>query len=59
MGGALGVAVVSSAAASYTVGSELLVALTKGFRAAAFGAAVVFALLGLLAALALLTNVGR
>jgi len=53
IGGALGVAIVSSVAASYTVGSEPLVALTGGFRAG-FAACVVLAIIGTLLALLLL-----
>ncbi len=57
IGGALGVAVVSSVAVSYTVGSGRLDALTEGFQSA-FGAAAMFAILGLLAALVLLKRSG-
>jgi EmrB/QacA subfamily drug resistance transporter len=52
IGGAVGVAIVSSVAASQAEGADP-VALTNGFESA-FGAAIVFAALGLLAAILLL-----
>jgi EmrB/QacA subfamily drug resistance transporter len=53
VGGAIGVAIVSSVAVSRTDGPDRLVALTEGFQAA-FAAAIAFAILGLLVALFLL-----
>jgi EmrB/QacA subfamily drug resistance transporter len=53
IGGAVGVAIVSSVAASQAEGADPLVALTNGFEAA-FAAAIVFAVLGLVAAILLL-----
>jgi MFS family permease len=52
IGGALGVAATSTIAVSYAVGSEPLVALTEGFRAA-FVACVIIAVVGLVVAIAL------
>jgi MFS family permease len=49
IGGAVGVAILSTVAVSQADGSDPLAALTSGFRSA-FGTAVVFAVLGLLAA---------
>jgi EmrB/QacA subfamily drug resistance transporter len=53
IGGAVGVAVLSSVAVSHAHGTDPLSALTSGFQAA-FAAAIVFAALGLLAATVLL-----
>jgi hypothetical protein len=53
IGGAVGVAIVSSVAASQASGADPLVALTNGFESA-FAAAIVFAALGLVAAVLLL-----
>jgi hypothetical protein len=53
IGGAVGVAILSSVAVSQAAGSDPLAALTNGFQAA-FAAAIVFAVLGVLAAGALL-----
>jgi MFS family permease len=53
IGGAVGVAIVSSVAASQAEGANPLVALTNGSQSA-FGAAIVFAALGLVAAILLL-----
>lgn len=53
IGGAVGVAIVSSVAVSHVTGPEHLVALTEGYRAA-FGVSLVFALAGLLAGVLLL-----
>jgi EmrB/QacA subfamily drug resistance transporter len=53
IGGAVGVAIVSSVAASQAEGADPLVALTNGFEAA-FAAAIAFAALGLVAAVLLL-----
>jgi EmrB/QacA subfamily drug resistance transporter len=53
IGGAVGVAILSSVAVSHAAGSDPLAALTNGFQAA-FAAAIVFAVLGVLAAGALL-----
>jgi EmrB/QacA subfamily drug resistance transporter len=53
IGGAVGVAVLSTVAVSQAQGSDPLLALTNGFQAA-FAAAIVFAALGLLVAVTLL-----
>jgi EmrB/QacA subfamily drug resistance transporter len=53
IGGALGTAIVTSVAVSEAAGSNALVALTKGFQAA-FAAAIVFSVLGLLCVILLL-----
>jgi EmrB/QacA subfamily drug resistance transporter len=53
IGGAVGVAILSTVAVSEADGAGPLVALTNGFQAA-FATAIVFALLGLVAAIALL-----
>jgi EmrB/QacA subfamily drug resistance transporter len=53
IGGALGTAIVTTVAVSQAAGPDALAALTEGFQAA-FGAAIVFAALGLLCALLLL-----
>jgi EmrB/QacA subfamily drug resistance transporter len=53
IGGAVGVAILSTVAVSEAHGAGPLVALTNGFQAA-FATAIVFAVLGLLAAIALL-----
>ncbi|NGO09464.1 MFS transporter [Streptomyces sp. HC44] len=58
IGGAFGVAVVSSVAVSYTQGGDRLVALTEGYQAA-FIACVVLAAVGLACALVLLRGPGR
>jgi EmrB/QacA subfamily drug resistance transporter len=53
IGGAVGVAILSTVAVSQADGSNPLVALTNGFQSA-FAVAIVFAVVGLLAAVALL-----
>ena len=53
IGGAVGVAILSTVAVSHARGAEPLAALTNGFQAA-FATAIIFAALGLLAAIALL-----
>jgi predicted MFS family arabinose efflux permease len=53
IGGAVGVAILSTVAVSHARGADPLAALTNGFQAA-FAAAIIFAALGLLAAIALL-----
>jgi EmrB/QacA subfamily drug resistance transporter len=53
IGGALGVAITTTVAVSYTVGSEPLAALTEGYRAG-FTACAIIAAIGLLLALPLL-----
>jgi MFS family permease len=53
IGGALGTAIVTSVAVSEAAGSNALVALTEGFQAA-FAAAIVFSVLGLLFVILLL-----
>lgn len=53
IGGAVGVAILSTVAVSHAYGDNPLVALTNGFQAA-FATAIVFAALGLLIAIALL-----
>src|SRR4051794_39061276 len=53
IGGAVGVAILSTVALSHAHGSNPLVALTSGFQAA-FATAIVFAVLGLVCAIALL-----
>jgi fucose permease len=53
IGGAVGVAILSSVAASHTEGAEPLAALTNGFQSA-FAAAIAFAALGLVVAILLL-----
>jgi predicted MFS family arabinose efflux permease len=53
IGGAVGVAIVSSVAVSQAEGADPLVALTNGFQSA-FATAIVFAAVGLLAAVTLL-----
>jgi EmrB/QacA subfamily drug resistance transporter len=53
IGGAVGVAILSTVAVSHGHGSDPLAALTNGFQAA-FAAAIIFAALGLLAAITLL-----
>jgi EmrB/QacA subfamily drug resistance transporter len=53
IGGAVGVAILSTVAVSEADGAAPLVALTNGFQAA-FATAIIFAVLGLLAAIALL-----
>jgi EmrB/QacA subfamily drug resistance transporter len=55
IGGAVGVAILSTVAVSEADGAGPLVALTNGFQAA-FATAIVFAVLGLVAAIALLGN---
>jgi EmrB/QacA subfamily drug resistance transporter len=56
IGGAVGVAILSSVAVSHAAGSDPLAAMTSGFQAA-FAAAIVFAVLGVAAAAALLGRV--
>jgi EmrB/QacA subfamily drug resistance transporter len=58
IGGALGVAITTTVAVSYTVGSEPLAALTEGYRAG-FTACAVIATIGLLVALVLLRRPQR
>jgi hypothetical protein len=53
IGGAVGVAILSSVAVSQADGAEPLAALTNGYQAA-FGAAIAFAVFGLLVAILLL-----
>jgi EmrB/QacA subfamily drug resistance transporter len=53
IGGAVGVAIVSTVAVSQADGSDPLVALTNGFQSA-FATAIIFAVVGLLAAVAVL-----
>ena len=53
IGGALGVAIVSTVAVSYTSEAEALIALTQGYRAG-FAAAAVFSVAGLVVAFLLL-----
>ena len=53
IGGAVGVAILSTVAVSHARGADPLAALTNGFQAA-FATAIIFAALGLLAAIALL-----
>jgi hypothetical protein len=53
IGGAVGVAILSTVAVSHADGNSPLVALTNGFQAA-FAVAIVFAALGLLVAITLL-----
>ena len=53
IGGAIGVAILSTVAVSEAEGSNPLVALTNGFQSA-FAAAIIFAVVGLLAAVAVL-----
>ena len=53
IGGAVGVAILSTVAVSQADGADPLAALTNGFQAA-FATAIVFAVVGLLAAIALL-----
>ena len=55
IGGAVGVAILSTVAVSSAHGSEPLAALTNGFQAA-FATAIIFAVLGLLVAVALLSR---
>ena len=55
IGGAVGVAIVSTVAVSEADGSNPLAALTNGFQSA-FAVAIIFSVVGLLAALALLGN---
>jgi hypothetical protein len=55
IGGAVGVAILSTVALSEADGAEPLAALTNGFQSA-FAAAIVFAALGLLVAALLLGN---
>jgi EmrB/QacA subfamily drug resistance transporter len=58
VGGALGVAILSSIAIAQTEGEEPLVALTAGFQSA-FAAAIAFAAFGILAGVALFAKVRR
>jgi hypothetical protein len=58
IGGALGVAILSSVAVAHTDGSEPLVALTAGFQSA-FTAAIAFAAFGILAGATLLGTARR
>jgi fucose permease len=58
IGGAVGVAILSTVAVSQADGPDRLVALTEGFQSA-FAAAIAFSVLGLLAALVLLGGKGR
>jgi predicted MFS family arabinose efflux permease len=58
IGGALGVAILSSVAIAQTEGSEPLVALTAGFQSA-FAAAIAFAAFGILAGAILLGKTRR
>ena len=53
IGGAVGVAILSTVAVSHADGADPLTALTNGFQAA-FATAIIFAAVGLLAAIALL-----
>jgi EmrB/QacA subfamily drug resistance transporter len=58
IGGAVGVAILSSVAISQADGTEPLVALTNGFQSA-FAVAIAFAVLGLLTAILLLGRLSR
>jgi predicted neutral ceramidase superfamily lipid hydrolase len=53
IGGAVGVAILSTVAVSHAHGTDPLAALTNGFQAA-FATAIIFAVVGVLAAIALL-----